>query len=114
MQKKKRDTEVPQKRVLAQRGLHRTAQMKLFLIRSLVEMERPQIPGPTVVKKEDSTILQNVQDANRGHLARFGFELLLSSAHCKCKKPFVAPLYPHKRIPAYSQMFGNSVSRTLV
>lgn len=70
--------------------------MRLFHNKSLVEMERPWLQGPTVtvvVKKEDSIIMQNCQDENCRHLALFGFELLLSSSHCKYKNPLVAPLY---------------------
>jgi len=58
--------------------------MRVFLIKSLVEMERPWLQGPTVavvVKKEDSIIMQNCQDENCRRLALFRFELLLSSSH---------------------------------
>lgn len=80
--------------------MNKTAEMRLFLIKSLVEMERPWLQGPTVteiVKKEDSIIMQNCQDENCRHLALFHFELLLSSPHCKCKKLLVAPLISHTK-----------------
>ena len=91
--------------------------MRVFLIKSLVEMERPWLQGPTVavvVKKEDSIIMQNCQDENCRRLALFRFELLLSSSHCKCKKLLVAPLYltqkDHCLQPAVFQLYFYEVS----
>lgn len=95
--------------------MNKTAEMRLFLIkRTVVEMERPwsQEPVVTIVvkkKKKGSIIMQNYQNENCRHLALFGFELLLSSSHCKYKKRSVAPLYltqkDHCLQPAVWQLY---------
>lgn len=83
----------------------------------MVEMERPWSQKPTVtvvVKKKGSIIMLNYQNENCRHLALFGFELLLSSSHCKYKKRLVAPLYltqkDHCLQPAVWQLYFYEVS----
>ena len=80
-------------------------------------MERPWLQGPPVimiVKEEDSIIMQNCHNENCRHLALSGFELLLSSSHCKYKKSLVAPLYltqkDHCLQPAALQLYFYEVS----
>jgi hypothetical protein len=89
-----------------------------FLSREVfAEMERPWSPGlpvTVVVKKEDSTIMQNCQNESSSHLALSGFELLLSTSHCKYKNPLVTLLYliqkDHCLQPAVWQLYFYEVN----